>query len=66
MRWARHTARIGEMKNVYKILVGIPEGKRALGKPRCRLEDNIRMHLREIGWKLVDCMYEYLAEDNDQ
>jgi len=41
MRWAGHEARIREMKNVYRILVGKPKGKRPLGKPRRRKEDNI-------------------------
>jgi hypothetical protein len=43
-----HVARMGEMRNVYRILVGKPEGKRPLGRPRRRWEDNIRMDLREI------------------
>jgi hypothetical protein len=41
---------MGETKNEYRILVGKPEGKRPLGKPRRRWEDNIRTDLREIGW----------------
>jgi hypothetical protein len=41
---------MGEMRNAYKILIRKPEGKRPLGRPRCRWEDNIRMDLREIGW----------------
>jgi hypothetical protein len=48
MRWAGHVARMGENRNAYRILVGKPEGKRPLGRPRRRLEDNIRMDLREI------------------
>jgi hypothetical protein len=39
-----------EMRNAYRVSVGKPEGKRPLGKPRRRLEGNIRMNLREIGW----------------
>jgi hypothetical protein len=50
MRWAGHAACMGEMRNVYSILVGRPERKRSLGRHRRRLEDNIRMDLREIGW----------------
>jgi hypothetical protein len=50
MRWAWHVARIGEKCNAYRILVGKPEGKRPLGRPRCRWVDNIKMILREIGW----------------
>jgi hypothetical protein len=49
MRWAGHVARMGEKKNAYRILVGKPEGNRPLGRPRCRLVDNIKMDLREIG-----------------
>jgi hypothetical protein len=40
----------GEKMNAYRILVGKPEGKRPLGRPRCRWVDNIKMDLREIGW----------------
>jgi hypothetical protein len=50
MRWGGHVARMGEKKNVYRILVGMPEGKRPLGRPRRRRVDNIKMGLREIGW----------------
>jgi hypothetical protein len=49
MRWAEHVARMGEGSGVYRILVGRPEGKRPLGRPRRRWEDNIKMYLREIG-----------------
>jgi hypothetical protein len=49
MRWAVHVARMGEERKVYKILLGKPEGKRPLGRPRRRWEDRIRMDLREIG-----------------
>jgi hypothetical protein len=49
MRWVGHVARMGEKRNAYKILVGKPEGKRPLGRPRRRWEDNIRIDLREIG-----------------
>jgi hypothetical protein len=47
---AEHVARMGVERNVYKVLVGKPEGKRPLGRPRRRWEDGIRMDLREIGW----------------
>jgi hypothetical protein len=50
MRWTGYVAHMGQMKNTYKIMVRKPEGKRPLGKPRCRWEDNIRMDLREIEW----------------
>jgi hypothetical protein len=49
MRWAGHVARMGETKNAYMILVGKPEGKRPLGRPRRRWVDNIKMDLGEIG-----------------
>jgi hypothetical protein len=49
MRWAGHVARMGEERKVYKGLVGKPEGKRPLGRPRRRREDGVRMDLREIG-----------------
>jgi hypothetical protein len=49
MRWAGHVARMGEGKGVYMVFVGRPEGKRPLGRPRRRWEDNIKMGLREIG-----------------
>jgi hypothetical protein len=49
MRWARHVARMGEGRGVYRVLVGRPEGKRLLERPRRRWEDNIKMDLREIG-----------------
>jgi len=46
MRWAGHVARMGEGRGVHRVLVGKPEGKRPLGRPRHRLEDNIEMDLR--------------------
>jgi hypothetical protein len=49
MRWAGHVARMGKGRNVYRVLVGKPEGKRPLGRPRCRWEDGIKMDLEEIG-----------------
>jgi hypothetical protein len=49
MRWAGHVAHMGEGRGVYRVLVGKPEGKRPLGRPRRRLEDNIRMDLQEVG-----------------
>jgi hypothetical protein len=47
MRWAGHVARMGEKRNSYRLLVGKPEGKRPLGRPRCRWVDNIRMEILE-------------------
>jgi hypothetical protein len=49
MRWAGHVARI-EKRGAYRILVGRPEGKRPLGRPRRRRQDNIKMDLQEVGW----------------
>ena len=49
MRWVRHVARMGEGRGVDRVLVGKPEGKRPLGRPRHRWEDNIKMDLQEVG-----------------
>jgi hypothetical protein len=49
MKWARHVARMGEGRNVYRVLVGKPEGKRPLERPRRRWEDVIIMDVRDIG-----------------
>jgi hypothetical protein len=54
MRWAVHVARMGNKRNVYRLLVGKPEGKRPLGRPRLRWMDNIKMDLLEIGLSVVD------------
>jgi hypothetical protein len=64
MRWAGHVARMGEKRNAYRILVGNPEGKRPLGRPRHRWVDNINMDVREIGWDGGDWID--LAQDRDQ
>ena len=48
MRWAEHVARMGEGRVVHRVLVGKPEGKRTLGRPRRRWENNIKMDLREV------------------
>jgi hypothetical protein len=50
MRWVGNVARIGEGRNMYRVLVGKPEGKRPLERPRHRWENGIRIGLREIGW----------------
>jgi hypothetical protein len=55
---------MGEKRNAYKILVGKPEGKRPLGRPKLRWEDNIVMNLREIGWSGMDWID--LTQDMDQ
>jgi hypothetical protein len=54
MRWAGNVARMGEERNVYRSLVGKPEGKRPLGRPRRRWVDSIKMDLLEICWSGVD------------
>ncbi|KAJ4428432.1 hypothetical protein ANN_24469 [Periplaneta americana] len=64
LRWARHVARMGESRNAYRVLVGRPEGKRPLGRPRCRWEENIKMDLREMGHD--DRKWINLAQDRDQ
>jgi hypothetical protein len=64
MRWAGHVALLGEKRNAYRILVGKPEGKRPLGRPRRRWVDNIKMDLREIGRDGVAWMD--MAQDRDQ
>jgi hypothetical protein len=64
MRWAGHVTRMGEERKVNKVLVGTPEGKRPLGRPRRRWEDGIRMDLREIGLGCVDWIR--LARDRDR
>jgi hypothetical protein len=64
MRWAGHVARMGEGRNVYRVLVGKPEGKGPLGRPRRRREDVIKTDLKEIGWGGVEWMR--LAQDRDR
>jgi len=49
MRWAGHVARMRERRGVYRVLVGKPQGQRPLGRPRRRWEDNIKIHLQEVG-----------------
>jgi hypothetical protein len=64
MRWAGHVACMGEGRGVYRVLVGRPEGKRPLGRPRHRWEDSIKMDLREIGIDGVNWIQ--LAQDRVQ
>jgi hypothetical protein len=64
MRWAGHVVRMGEVRGAYNILVGRLEGRRPLGRPRRRWEDNIKMDLREIGFVVVDWIH--LAQDRDR
>jgi hypothetical protein len=63
MRWEKHIARMGEMRNEFNISVRKPEGKRPLGRTRRRWEDNIKMNLGEIVWEFVDWMH--LAKDSE-
>jgi hypothetical protein len=66
MRWAGHVARMGEGRNVYRVLVGKPEGKRPLQRPRRRWEDGIKMDLGEIGWGGVGVEWIQLAQGRDR
>jgi hypothetical protein len=63
MRWAGHVVRMGEGRGVHRVLVGKPEGKRPLGRPRHRWEDNINMDLQEVGGGFGDWME--LAQDRN-
>ena len=63
MRWAGRVARMGEETGVYRVLLGKPEGKRPLGRPRRRWVDNIRMDLQEVGCGYMDWIG--LAQDRD-
>jgi hypothetical protein len=63
MRWAGHVAWMGEERGVYRILVGKPEGKRPLGRPRHKWEDNIKMDLQEVGYGGMDWIGQ--AQDRD-
>jgi hypothetical protein len=64
MRWAGHIARMEDTRNAYRILVGKPEGKRPLGKPRRKWVGDIKMDLREIGWDGRNWIE--LSQDRDQ
>jgi hypothetical protein len=61
---ARHVARMGEDRGVHRVLVGKPEGKRPLGRPRRRWKDNIKMDFQEVGGGRGDWME--LAQDRDR
>jgi hypothetical protein len=61
LRWMWLVARMGEKRNVYRLLVGKPEGRRLQGRPRRRWLDNIKMNLVEVGWGDVDWIS--LAQD---
>jgi hypothetical protein len=64
MRWAGHVARMGKDRGVYRLLVEKPEGRKLLGRPRRRWEDNIKMDLQEVGWGRGNWME--LAQDRDR
>ena len=64
MKCVEHVAGMGERRGVYRVLVGKPEGKRPLGRPRRRLEDNIKMDLQEMGDVGMDWIE--LAQDRDR
>jgi len=63
MRWTGHVAHMGDRRGIFGVLVGKPEGKRPLGRPRHRWEDNIKIDLREVGCGGMDWIE--LAQDKD-
>jgi hypothetical protein len=63
MRWAEHVARIGDRRDVYRVLAGTPEGKRPLGRPRRRREDNINICFLGVRWGGMDWID--LAQDRN-
>ena len=64
MSWVGHVARMSEEKGMYRVLLGKPEGRRPLGRPRRRWVDNIRMDLQEMGYGYMD--WTGLAQDRDR
>ena len=64
VRWAGYVARVGERRGVYRVLVGRPEGKKPLGRPRCIREDNVKMDLQKGGCAGMDWIE--LAQDRDR
>ena len=64
VRWAGHVVRIGEERGVYRVLVGKPEGKRPLRRPKRKWVDNIRKNLQEVGCGYMD--WTGLAQDRDR
>ena len=64
MRWVGNVAYMRERRGIYRVLVGKPEGKRPLGRPKYRWEDDIKMDLQEVGCGVMDCIE--LAQDWDR
>jgi len=64
MRWTGHVVHMGEDRGVYRVLVGKPDGRRPLGRPRHRWVDNIRMDLQEVGFVYMDWIG--LAQNRDR
>jgi hypothetical protein len=64
MRWTGHVAGLGKERGVYRVLVRKPEGKRPLGRPRRRWEDNIKVDLQEVGCEVMDWIQ--LVKDRDR
>ena len=64
LRWAGHVARMEVSINAYRVLVGIPEGKKILGRPRLRFEDNVKMDLRDVDFNAEEWLD--LAQDRVQ
>jgi hypothetical protein len=64
LRWESYVARMGEDRNAYRLLLGTPDGKRPLGRPRCRWVDNIRIDLGGVRWGDVD--WKGLAQDRNR
>ena len=64
IRWAGHVARMGEERVLYRVLMGKPEGRRPLGRPRPRWLDNIRLDMQEVGCGYMDWIG--LAQDRDR
>jgi len=63
MGWVGRAAHMGERRGVYRVLVGKPEGKRPMGRPRIRWEDNIKIDLQEVGCGSMDWIE--MAQDRD-